>query len=348
MEDGKPSSSGVRPRRNRSATERRATARDVAKLAGVSVSAVSRAFTEGASVSPATRGKVIDATRFLGYQPNLLARSLTTRRTELIGLISNNFDNPFFMEIFDLFTRHLQQHGLRPLLVNLTQGTAPGQALEMLQQYRVDGVIVASSSLHRELVQACASARLPVVQAFGRPGGQAPITVAANNVQGGRLAGDLFCERGYRRIAFLGGPLAATSTEDRRKGFRQRLAAHGIAPAAEVYGDSFSYKEGNRLMAELLQRGNVDAVFCGDDILAIGAIDACRAARVKVPQEIGIVGFDDMPMASWTAYDLTTIRQPVADIIGTAVELIISIVEARDRPATSRLFRCQPVLRGSL
>jgi DNA-binding LacI/PurR family transcriptional regulator len=101
-------------------------------------------------------------------------------------------------------------------------------------------------------------------------------------------------------------------------------------------------------MAELIQRGDLDAVFCGDDILAIGAIDACRAARVKVPQEIGIVGFDDMPMASWTAYDLTTIRQPVADIIGTAVELIISIVEARDLTATSRLFRCETVLRGSL
>ena len=90
-------------------------------------------------------------------------------------------------------------------------------------------------------------------------------------------------------------------------------------------------------------------MFCGDDILAIGAIDACRAARGQgAARDLGIVGFDDMPMASWTAYDLTTIRQPVADIIGTAVELIISIVEARDRPATPRLFRCQPVLRGSL
>src|SRR6202035_2140858 len=118
----KPSSSGVRARRNRPANERRATARDVAKLAGVSVSAVSRAFTEGASVSPTTRGKVIDATRFLGYQPNLLARSLTTRRTELIGLISNNFENPLFLEIFDLFTRRLQERGLRPLLANLTEG----------------------------------------------------------------------------------------------------------------------------------------------------------------------------------------------------------------------------------
>ena len=124
--------------------------------------------------------------------------------------------------------------------MNLRQGTAPGRALEMLQQYRVDGVIVASSSLHRELVQACAALRcasLRPTRAWRRCGqqcGASPVICFAH---------------GLRRIAFLGGPLAATSTEDRRKGFRQRLAAHGIAPAAEVYGDSFSYKEGNRLMA---------------------------------------------------------------------------------------------------
>jgi DNA-binding LacI/PurR family transcriptional regulator len=101
-------------------------------------------------------------------------------------------------------------------------------------------------------------------------------------------------------------------------------------------------------MAELLRSDmDMDAVFCGNDILAIGAIDACRSARVKVPQQIGVVGFDDVPMAAWTAYNLTTIRQPVAEIIGAAVELAISIVE-KDRPAASRLFTCHPVLRDSL
>jgi DNA-binding LacI/PurR family transcriptional regulator len=349
IEDGKRSASGRRTRRNRAEPERRATARDVARLAGVSVSAVSRAFTVGASVSPAMRSKVIDATRFLGYQPNLLARSLTTRRTELIGLVSNNFDNPFFLEIFDLFTRRLQEHGLRPLLVNLTQGTEPDRAMEMLQQYSVDGVIVASSSLHGELIQACHAARLPVVQAFGRPGRRSSTTIAAaDNVQGGRLAADLLCQRGYRLIAFLGGPLAATSTEDRRKGFRERLATNGLAPVTEVHGSSFSYDEGNRLMGDLLRRRDIDAVFCGDDILAIGAIDACRASGIKVPEQIGVIGFDDMPMASWAPYKLTTIRQPVPEIIGAAVELIISMVEAEDRRAASRLFTCQPVVRGSL
>jgi len=278
-----------------------------------------------------------------------LARSLTTKRTELIGLISNNFENPLFLEIFDHFTRRLQQRGLRPLLANLTGGEPPDGALNMLLQYSVDGVIVTSSSLHRKLLKACAEARLPAVQAFGRAAGRTRANVvAADNVQGGRLAAELFCERGYRRVAFLGGPIDATSTEDRLDGFRERLVGEGLRPVAEVYGDSFSYATGRTLMRRLIERGGIDGVFCGDDILAIGAIDTCREFGISVPGDVGIVGFDDMPMASWRAYNLTTIRQPVADIIGTAIELIISVVDQPNRPADSQLFACEAVIRDTL
>ena len=330
--------------------DRRVTAREVAELAGVSISAVSRVFTKGASVSETMRTRVLDATRSLGYQPNLLARSLMTRRTELIGLISNNFDNPAHMEIFDLFTRRLQQHGLRPILVNLTEGIPPNGALEVLQQYSVDGVIVASSPLHREFAAAYAKAPIPVVQAFGSPARRVAISaVSADNVQGGRVAADLLCERGYRRVAFLGGPEGAPSTTDRLKGFRRRLLAQGLYPVVEMFGPSFSHATGGALMQRLLRDGHdVDAVFCGDDIIAMGAIDACRDEGVSVPGDIGIVGFDDMPMASWSAYNLTTVRQPIADIIVTAVEFILSIIAEPGRLPTSRLFPCEPVVRGTL
>jgi DNA-binding LacI/PurR family transcriptional regulator len=327
----------------------RVTARDVAAIAGVSTSAVSRTFTKGASVSPVTRNKVDDAACRLGYRPNLLARSLTTKRTELIGLVSNNFENPLFLEIFDHFTRRLQQRGFQPLLANLTEGEPPDGALNMLRQYSVDGVIVASSSLHRKLLSACAKAGLPAVQAFGRPGGRIRANVvAADNVQGGRVAADLFCERGYRRVAFLGGPLSATSTKDRLEGFRQRLLSERLRPVVEAYADSFSYAAGRTLMQALIKRGGIDGVFCGDDILAIGAVDACRECGMSVPKDLGIVGFDDMPMASWTAYNLTTVRQPVANIIGTAIDLIISIVEEPGWSAPSQLFACEAVVRDTL
>src|ERR1700691_261361 len=189
----------AKPKKRRVAADRRATAKEVAKLAGVSVSAVSRTFTEGASVSPQTREKVLTATRMVGYTPNALARSLMTKRTELIGIVCDNFDNPLFMEIFDLFTRRLQQRGRRPLLANLSGGIRPEGALDMLRQYSVDGVIVASSTLPPTFAESCAEAKIPVVQAFGRPGGAATVDiVGADNVQGGRLAGDTLLERGYR------------------------------------------------------------------------------------------------------------------------------------------------------
>jgi DNA-binding LacI/PurR family transcriptional regulator len=339
----------TRSKRNVAVADRRVTAKEVAVLAGVSVSAVSRTFTAGASVSAETRQKVLAATQSLGYQPNALARSLMTGRTELIALISNNFDNPLFMEIFDLFTRRLQQHGRRPLLANLSGGARTDVALDMLLKYSVDGVIVASSTLPLRFTEQCAEAGMPVVQAFGRPGRSiADNIVGCDNLQGGRLAGDMLRDRGYRNIAFLGGPQGATSTEDRLRGLRESLAIADLAPCAIVYGHSYCHEAGFTLMKQLLRNGGIDAVFCGDDVLAMGAIDACRDAGIAVPRDIGVIGFNNMAMAAWPAYNLTTIHQPVADIIVTAVELLLGVIDQVPQTTQLRLFDCSAVERGTL
>ena len=329
---------------------RRLTAREVAARAGVSISAVSRAFTDGASVSPRMRERVMSAARELGYRPNLLAQSLMTGRTKLIGLVSNNFDNPAFMEIFDPFTRLLQQRGLRPLLANLSGQTETAAALDMLLQYSVDGVIVASSNLPQPFLDGCRYSGLPVVHAFGRCGASRGIVVAGvDNVAGGRLAAATLLARGYRRIAFLGGPEAATSTIDRLAGLTAGLAEHGLAPAAARFSTSYSHDAGHSLMTALLDEGGFDAVFCGDDILAIGASDACIGKGVKVPGQMGILGFNDIAMAAWPAYGLTTIRQPIAEIIGAAVDMIATmVVQDEGPPPRSRRFGCTLVERGSL
>lgn len=328
---------------------RRLTARDVAARAGVSVSAVSRTFTDGASVSPATRGLVLAAARELGYRPNLLAQSLMTGRTKLIGLVSNNFDNPAFMEIFDQFTRRLQQQGLRPLLANLSGATETAAALDMLQQYNVDGVIIASSTLPQAFVSGCSKAGLPVVHAFGRSRPARGIAVASvDNVAGGRLAGATLVSRGYRRIAFLGGPETATSTIDRLAGLRQALSAHRLELQATLFGPSYAHAAGQSLMTTLLKRKGIDAVFCGDDILAIGALDACIEKGVAVPERIGVLGFNDIAMAAWPAYRLTTIRQPIGDIITAAVDMIAQMVAQGTMDDAKRSFDCTLVERGTL
>lgn len=327
----------------------RVTLREVAEAAGVSRSAVSRTFTEGASVSARTRKKVEKAARELGYRPNVLARSLTTKRTALIGLLSNNFQNPAFMEVFDLFTAGLQERGLRPLLVNQSDDGDPEASLEMLMQYSVDGLIVASSTLPQAFSKALAEARLPVVHAFGKPTPAFKINVVGvDNVHGGELAADLLIERGYRSVGFLGGPQRATSTEDRLEGFRRRLRTAGVTLAQVRYAETYSYAAGRKAMAALLDEGPVEAVFCGDDILCMGARDVCRERRLRVPEDMGLIGFNDIAMADWAAYNLTTIRQPIRDIIISAVELVVRLVEEPGRSPEARLFPCQAVERGTL
>jgi DNA-binding LacI/PurR family transcriptional regulator len=219
----------------------------------------------------------------------------------------------------------------------------------MLLKYSVDGVIVASSTLPLRFTEECAEAGMPVVQAFGRPGSLAADNiVGCDNLQGGRLAGEMLRQRGYRNIAFLGGPQSATSTEDRLRGLRDSLAIGALAPCAIVYGHSYCHEAGFTLMKQLLRNGGVDAVFCGDDVLAMGAIDACRDAGVNVPRDIGVIGFNNMAMAAWPGYNLTTIHQPVADIIITAVELLLGIIDQSETTTDVRLFECSAIERGTL
>jgi len=327
----------------------RVTLRDVAERAGVSRSAVSRTFTEGASVSDKTRRKVEKAAQELGYQPNFLARSLTTRRTKLIGLVSDNFHNPVFLEVFDLFTRGLQERGLRPLLVNLTGETDPEHSVQMLQQYSVDGVIVASSTLPPAFAQAFRQAGVPVVNTFGRYTSAPEVhIVGINNRFGGRIAAETLIARGYRHIGFMGGPKTATSTQDRFAGFMETAANHPDVRVSHSFSDAYSFDAGRKEMARLLKGGRAEAYFCGDDVLSIGALSAIQSAGLSVPGDIGILGLNDMEMARWENINLTTIQQPIQQIINSSIELIVAMFEDPEREPEVRMFRCRIVERGTL
>jgi DNA-binding LacI/PurR family transcriptional regulator len=325
------------------------TLKDVAARAGVSRSAVSRTFTDGASVSPKTRIKVEDAANALGYAPNALASSLTTGRTKLIGLIVNNFQNPLILEVFDLFTRGLQDRGLRPLLVNLSDATDPAASLRMLRQYSVDGVIVASSTLPSSFAQAFKNAGLPVVHAFGRASAFPDVhVVGIDNIACGRMAAEALLQRGYTRLAFLGGPESATSTQDRAAGFQDALRARPGVEVSISYASAYTFDAGRAEMQRLLASPPAQAYFCGDDLLAVGALTAVADAGLSVPGDIGLIGLNDMEMARWQNIGLTTIRQPVAQIIDAAIDLVVTTIETPDRLAENRLFPCRVIDRQTL
>lgn len=326
------------------------TLRDVAARAGVSRSAVSRTFTEGASVSAKTRALVERAAADLGYAPNALAAGLSTGRTKLIGLVSNNFHNPIFLEVFDLFTRGLQERGMRPLLVNLSDETDPEASVRMLRQYSVDGVIVASSTLPQSFARAFRDAGLSVVHSFGRRTTRPEVhVVGIDNVECGRMAARTLAARGYRRLGFLGGPETASSTEDRLAGFDEALAGHPGIAATRSFAAAYSFEAGRAEMQRLLALGPpAEAYFCGDDVLSIGALSALGEAGLSVPGDVGLIGLNDMEMAGWQNIDLTTIRQPLGAIIGASIELALASVNRPDRPPEARLFACEIVERGTL
>ncbi|WP_435312261.1 LacI family DNA-binding transcriptional regulator [Primorskyibacter sedentarius] len=325
------------------------TLKDVAERAGVSRSAVSRTFTDGASVSAKMRERVEKAAEELGYSPNALASSLTTGRTKMIGLVSNNFSNPIFLEVFDLFTREIQDQGLRPLLVNLTDETDPESSVRMLRQYSVDGVVVASSTLPPGFARAFRDVGVPVVHAFGRPSRKPEVhVVGIDNRACGRMAARSLIERGYRNVGFMGGPESATSTQDRLAGFASELARHPEIRSSHSFAAAYSFRAGREEMQRLLQGSPAEAYFCGDDVLSIGALSAIAESGLSTPKDIGIIGLNDMEMAGWQNINLTTIRQPIQKIVSASIELIVGMLSNPDLTPEDRIFPCEIIERGTL
>ena len=325
------------------------TLKEVAERAGVSRSAVSRTFTSGASVSAKMRSKVEKAARELGYHPNALASSLTTGRTKMIGLISNNFHNPIFLEVFDQFTRGLQDRGLRPLLVNLSDETDPENSVRMLRQYSVDGVIVASSTLPPGFSVAFRDAGVPVVHSFGRKSESPNVhIVGIDNVECGRMAAQTLVQRGYKHVGFMGGPESATSTQDRQKGFVSEMENHPEVRVSVCHADNYSFEAGRKKMMEIIANTPAEAYFCGDDVLSIGALSAVQDSGLSVPEDIGLIGLNDMEMAGWENINLTTIRQPISEIVESSIDQVIAILEDPENSPESNIFACELVERGTL
>jgi DNA-binding LacI/PurR family transcriptional regulator len=340
----------VNKRGPRSAFASRVSAQDVADKAGVSISAVSRTFTAGASVSARMRARVEAAAAALGFRPNHAARSLVTGRTELIGLVSNHFANPAFLDVFDQFTRQLQARGLRPLLANLAERGGADAALEMMLKYNVDAVMIATSAPPPGFAERCVLAGLPVIHLFGRIGGPAAVpAVTVDNVRAGADLGVLMFSRGLRRLAFLGASRTDVASRDRCRGFERALGKLDCTLAAKHFTGDYSHEHGRLGLHALLDASpDIDGVFCADDALALGAMDACRERGIAVPGCVSIVGFDDMPLAAWPAYRLTTVRQPIAAMIEQAVVMLTAWLAEPLSVPVPRIFDTELIERDSL
>lgn len=320
-----------------------ATSRDVARRAGVSQSTVSRALSGHPGVTAEVRRRVQAAARELVYVPNAAARAMRTRSSGNIGVVTARLHNPIYPEMLQLLARELRQAGLRMIVWNSDE-TDERAAADAAQQGMVDGIIFtsatpASTALYEEIAQ-----RLPVVLVNRTVEGWPCDQVESDNFAGGGVVAMHFREGGRRRLGLLSGPPLPSTIRAREEGF----LAGCDAPPAIVRADSFTYKAGFEGMERLLALADrPDAVFCANDVLALGARDAARKWHIDVPEELWLVGYDDIAMAGWTAFDLTTVRQPMEEMVREAVRLLRLRMAGEELPRQRIRLPASLVLRGS-
>lgn len=320
------------------------TSLEVAALAGVSQSAVSRVFTPGSSVSPKTAEKVRAAAIQLGYRPNVLARSLKSGRSRIIGLLVAYLENYFYPEVVEKLSRELQNEGYH-VLVFLAPVTTTNvdQVVHEIMDYQVDGIVLASVSMSSDLAERCLATGIPVVLFNRAQDDQRMSSVTTNNRLGGFALADFLVSLGHTRIAYVAGFEGASTQRDRELGFHEGLAAAGQTLFARAAGN-FVYGDAQVAARSLFATARrPDAVFVGNDHMAFAVMDVLRfELGLRIPDDVSVVGFDDVPPAAWPAYNLTTYRQPVDQMVAETVDMLIAKIGAD--PAEPR----QVVLEGGL
>jgi DNA-binding LacI/PurR family transcriptional regulator len=302
---------------------RRVTSYDVASLAGVSQSAVSRCFKPGASVSKATYARVMRAAQELDYIPNAAARSLITRRSNQVALIISNAATLHFPEVLSELSSQFGQRGMRILLFALPKEGDIDQTLAEVWQHQVDGAVVAAR-LDTAQVAEFEKRGVPFVL-FNRNLREGNVNaIVCDQVDAARLIVSRLAAAGHRRFAMIEGPPDAVIAQERRRGVSERMAELGL-PAPLIVTGNYDYASGARGMRDIVGRlGYVpDAIVCGNDVMAIGCLDTARhEMKLHVPGELSITGFDGVTQAAWLSYNLTTLRQPMQSMAMAASDML--------------------------
>lgn len=337
--------------------KRRPTMKDVARHASVSLSTVSYVLNDSGPVAPSRRDRVLDAVRVLGYTPNESARSLKRRTTSSIGLVVPDLTNQFFALIAEGVAQAAAERDVLVVLCapEVTDRPEPVHA-RLLQGQRLDGVIYLSGAgvEPKSILELAKSG--PVVLVDERiPGFDLP-AVVADSRRGAREIAAYVLGQGHRRVAIIGGPSVLWTADQRLSGYREAIAAASLDPdEIPVAVGDYRQESGYRLAEELLAGPAAErptALLCANDQMAIGAIEYCRAANLRVPVDLSVVGFDDVPIARLIAPALTTVRQPAREMGQAAVKLLFSRLDrsAPDSDAALEppLFPASLQIRGSV
>lgn len=305
------------------------TSQHVAKKAGVSQSAVSRVFSEGASASASMTAKVQKAAEELGYRPNVLARSLITGKSKIIGLVVAYLENQFYPEALEKLSLSLQERGYHVLvfMATLTDDNVD-QLLDELLDYQVDGIVMASASMSSDLARRCYKAGVPVVLFNRRQDDDRLSAITSNNIQGGKKVAEFLIAGEHKRIAHIAGWEGASTQRDREFGFMQALDSAGVTLFAKEVGN-YHFESAQAAARRMFSKKIIpDAVFVGNDHMALAVMECIRSEfDLRVPEDVSIVGYDDVELAAWPSFSLTTIRQPSNKMVFETVKTLMDNIE---------------------
>ncbi len=310
----------------------RVTSLQVAKRAGVSQSAVSRVFTPGASASEKTVEAVKKAADALGYRPNMLARAMITGKSRIIGLVVAYLDNQFYPVALEHLSNALQEQGYHILVFTVPNDSdRVAKVMRELLDYQVDGIITASVSITNDLTERCAAAGIPIVMFNRAQDGRKISAVTSANVAGGRKVAEFLISSGYKKIAHISGWLGSSTGRDRQEGFRQAMRHAEMTPHS-VIDAHFSRDIAAQATRDMMNTATPpDAIFVGNDHMAFAVMDTVRIELgLRIPEDVAIVGYDDVPLAQWASYDLTTVRQPVNQMVQATIDILLSQINQDD------------------
>lgn len=325
------------------------TSLEVAELAGVSQSAVSRYFTPGTSVSKKTAEKIRAAAEKIGYRPNVLARSLKSGKSRIIGLVVAYLENYFYPEALERLSASLQKEGYHVLVfMAAPTGADVADVVQEILDYQVDGIILTSTEVTSDLAERCEANGIPVVL-FNRAQEDPRLSsVSSDNRVGGRMLANLLVAGGHERIAYIAGAESALTQRDREAGFREGLEAAGQQLFARDVGE-FKFEQAQMAARRMLNAPQrPDAIFVANDHMAFAVMDVARfELGLSIPDDLSVVGFDDVPISAWPAYNLTTVRQDVEAMVAETVRILLGAMSKDNSGPSRSVLDCTLVVRQS-
>jgi DNA-binding LacI/PurR family transcriptional regulator len=315
----------------------RGTSYDVARLAEVSQSTVSRAFRNSGYVSPDARARIMKAAEELGYRPNAIAQGLITRRSMMVAVVIASLTNQIYPEVLSELTRRLSRRGMRVLLFTLDEDDDIDDVIDQVSRFQVDGAII-NARLTDAHAATFARWGIPLVL-YNRLIEDAPVSsVICESGSGEALLVDGLIASGAARFGIIAGRADSTVGQARVNGALERLDAAGFRDVRIEAGD-FSYESGRLAAQRLLSAGPLNAIIAANDVMALGAMDAARIDHgLRVPDDVSIVGFDGVAPARWASYALTTVRQPVGRMTEAAVAMLVERIDNPGIGAETRMF----------